>query len=187
MKTICRRVLACFLIVVCFGVVGFSAGARAGDALDHSHRLGVNDEIEVVVYGEPDLSATYRIETTGTISVPLIGEVTLRGLTLREAEALIEAELADGYLVEPSVSIALARMEPFYIMGEVKVPGRYPYVNDMSVMNAVALAGGFTYRANRKEVEVLRKDRPESSVYDDVPVHSKIGPGDTIIVKERFF
>ena len=154
---------------------------------DKTYTLGGDDEIKITVFGEADLSGTYRLSGTGAVSIPLIGEVALNGLTLREAEELIKGKLVDGYLVDPSVSIEVLKYRPFYILGEVRAPGSYSYVSDMNVLNAVALAGGFTYRANQKAVKILKKNEGESGEYEEFPVKTKISPGDVIVVKERFF
>lgn len=149
--------------------------------------LGPQDKIKVIIYGEDDISDTYGIDGKGFVSMPLIGEVLLSGLTLRDAERLISSKFSDGYLVDPSVAIEVVSHRPFYILGEVREPGSYPYVDNISVLKAVALAGGFTYRANQKRVEILRNGAAQSEVYKKVPVDAQVRPGDTITVKERFF
>lgn len=154
---------------------------------DLSYILGVDDAIKVVVFGEADLSNTYKIGSTGSISFPLIGEIVLSGKSIREAEDLIEAKLSDGYLIEPSVSIEISSYRTFYILGEVRSPGSYNYQNGVNVLKAVALAGGFTYRANKKNVQILKTRKDGSDLYDKMPVSTSITPGDIILVKERFF
>lgn len=150
------------------------------------YRLGFGDIVSLTVYGEKDLSGDYKIAETGMVSIPLIGEVFLKNLTTSEAEILVTGKLADGYLVNPSVSIAVVQHRPFYILGEVAKPGSYSYTSDMNVLNAVALAGGFTYRANRKIVEIMPAGKTPDS-YREAPIQASVQPGDTILVKERFF
>ncbi|MCK6418588.1 MAG: polysaccharide export protein [Alphaproteobacteria bacterium] len=154
---------------------------------DKNYRLGVDDVLRISVYGEPELTQTYRVGASGSLSFPLIGEVSVAGRTVAEVELLIAARLAEGYLVTPSVAVQVEMHRPFYILGEVRTPGSYAYVADMSIMNAVALAGGFTYRANRNAVEVVRTETGGNTTTQDVPIESKVTPGDIILVKERFF
>ena len=154
----------------------------AGENTGGAFTLGPEDVLAIVVYGEEDLSGNYRVGPGGAISVPLIGEVKIGALTPRAAEELIAAKLADGYLVDPSVSIQVAEARPFYIMGEVKNPGGYKYAANMTALSAVAMAGGFTYRARQNFVNVTRGDAQEK-----IPVGDKILPGDVITVDERFF
>lgn len=151
---------------------------------DPSYALGPEDQIKITVFGEDDLSGIYKLDGNGYISMPLIGELHLKDMTLRQTELLIEESLADGYLIDPSVSLEVSKHRPFYILGEVRMPGRYDYITNMSVFNAVALAGGFTYRANQKTVKIM-KGEDESS--EKRSVTQKVEPGDVIIVQERFF
>ena len=118
--------------------------------------------------------------------MPLIGPVSIGGRDVANAEKLIGEKLADGYLVNPRVSIEVLNYRPFYILGEVKKPGSYPYVNGMTVLNAIALASGFTYRANEKKIVITRKvDGAEKKI--DVEDTTLVMPGDIIRVPERFF
>lgn len=153
----------------------------------HSYVLGTDDVIKVTVYGENDLSSTYKIGSGGLISFPLIGEIKVEGLSTRQVEHLLQRKLADGYLINPSVSVEVTTYRPFYILGEVRNPGSYDFKNGATVLKAVALAGGFTYRANKREVQVLKTKEGGSSLYENVAVDKAIGPGDIILVKERFF
>lgn len=165
-------------VVLCAMLVGFFAPlCRAQD-----YALGPDDVLEMVVYGEEDLSGSYRVGTGGSISVPLIGEVQVSGLTLRAAEETITQKFSDGYLVDPSVSIQVSESRPVYIMGEVKNPGSFKYTSNMTVLNAVALAGGFTYRARESEVTITRSGEELDSAPEE-----PIQPGDVITVEERFF
>lgn len=172
--------MKCLIYQLFIALLVLSGPAEAQD----SYLLDSDDVLSMTVYGEKELSTQYKISDAGTISVPLIGEVALKDLTATQAEQLITAKLADGYLVDPSVSIAVAQQRPFYILGEVSKPGSYGYVNNMNVLSAVALAGGFTYRANRDEVEITRAPANDP---EDMPVQGVIKPGDIIVVKERFF
>lgn len=150
------------------------------------YTLGAEDRIKITVFGEKELSDEYRVGSDGTIAFPLIGDLSVEGLTLRQAEEIIETKLKEGYLKKPSVSIEVSESRPFYILGEVRRPGSYNYVAGMSVLQAVAISGGFTYRANRKSVEILRGNKAPSQPINVAP-NEKVKPGDIIFIQERFF
>lgn len=154
---------------------------------DPAYRLGSEDQIKIAVFGEPELSGIYKLDGSGYISMPLIEELHINNFTLREVETLVESKLADGYLIDPSVAIEVSKFRPFYILGEVRNPGRYDYVSHMDIFNAVALAGGFTYRANQKKFKVKLNNRFEGAGFDYRGIEEKIKPGEVIIVEERFF
>ncbi len=150
------------------------------------YKLGAEDKITITVFGEKDLSGDFKIADDGTISMPLIGTVSLQGLTLRDAEEKIKTQLRQGYLKKPDVSIEVLAARPFYIMGEVRRPGSYNYVSGMNVIQAVAISGGFTYRANKKYVEVLRGN-PIPNEPIQIDPNAIVKAGDIIFVRERFF
>ncbi len=160
--------------------------ACAGGDVD-AYRMGPEDSLAVVVFGEKELSGIYTIDNTGAISMPLIGEVVLAGCTLRKAEDVISTHYADGYLVSPSVSIEISDFRPFYILGEVKLPGKYDFAAGMNVLKASALAGGFTYRANRKVAKILRYGANGQAVYHKQRLEDAVQPGDVITIQERLF
>lgn len=150
------------------------------------YRLGASDQLRVTVFGEPELSGEYVLDGTGTVSLPLVGAVPALNLTVREFQRLVEARYADGYLREPRVNAEVLNYRPFYILGEVSRPGEYPYSNGLTVLNAVATAGGFTYRAN--ESFILIKGAEDSKEFRvKLDPSTPILPGDTIRVVERFF
>ena len=146
--------------------------------------LGSGDRIKIVVFGQKDLSGEYEIDGTGNISLPLIKEVKAVGLTIQSLEKTIINRLKPDYLKNPRVNIEVLNYRPFYIIGEVKKPGSYPYVAGMTVVNAVALAGGYTYRAKEGKVLLTRsKDGKQVSANH----RTIVMPGDVIEVPERFF
>ncbi len=159
----------------------------ASDIDQGKYLLGPDDQIRMTVFGEEDLSGNYTVNAGGMLSVPLIGDVQARGRTLKQVEAEIVRQLKSGYLVNPSVALEIGKYRPFYILGEVRAPGSYSYVTGMNALNAAALAGGFTYRANKKRIQIRRADENGNDVTDEQPVEYKIRPGDVILVKERFF
>lgn len=150
------------------------------------YQLGSGDQIRVTVYGEEDLSGEFELDGNGTIAMPLIGAVEIGNRILSDAENQIAAQLADGYLVNPRVSIEVLNYRPFYILGEVKEPGSYPYVSGMTILNAVALASGFTYRASESKIEVTRRVNGVEQKFR-IEVTAQVLPGDIIRVPERFF
>lgn len=152
-----------------------------------SYKLGAGDKLKITVFGEDDLSGTFSINEEGFISLPLIGNIDAKGKTATAVSDQISARLADGYLIEPSVAIEVAEYRPVYIMGEVRMPGSYQFVADMTVRNAVAIAGGFTYRANEKSITVLRQGDQSTSYKKELGPDDNILPGDIITIRERFF
>ncbi len=155
-------------------------------ASDGEYILGSDDKVKITVFGEKDLSGDYKIGGDGAVSMPLIGTVMIGQLSLRQAEHAIEQKLRDGYLKDPSVSIEVQESRPFYIMGEVRRPGSYNYVNGMNILQAVAISGGFTYRANQKEIDVIRGQTDTSDPMEMSP-DDAVQAGDIIYVRERFF
>lgn len=148
--------------------------------------LGTGDKIKLTVYGETDLSGEYEVSSTGVISLPLIGTIPAAQHTIHDFEQAVTSKLAEGYLRDPRVSAQVINYRPFFILGEVSKPGSYPYVNGMTIINAVALAGGYTYRADKKDVSITRASDPEKKEVQ-VPEDARVMPGDVIRVPERFF
>ena len=155
-------------------------------AAEAAYTLGTGDKVHVTVFGETDLSGDYDVDGSGYMRLPLIGQVKAAGLTVTELENTIQTRLASGYLKNPRVSAEVTNYRPFYILGEVNKPGQYPYASGMNVLRAVALAGGFTYRADESDVYIRHKG---SNKEVSVPANqsSVVEPGDVIRVTERFF
>lgn len=147
--------------------------------------LGVNDMLNIHVFNEPELSGQFQVQANGTINMPLIGIVHIAGQTPENAKDLIETKLSQGYLINPDVSLEIAEHRSFYIMGEVKNPGQYEYQGDLTAMGAVAIAGGFTYRAKRKQFKLMRT--PQDNDYQKIQTNAAISPGDILLIEERFF
>ena len=118
----------------------------------NAYELGSGDKVRITVFGETDLSGEYDVDGSGNVRLPLVGQVRAAGLSLHDFEAQIADTLRHGYLRDPKVSVEVTAYRPFYIIGEVTKPGQYPYVNGMTALNAVALAGGYTYRADDSDV-----------------------------------
>jgi protein involved in polysaccharide export with SLBB domain len=151
-----------------------------------SYVLGPTDRVRLKVYGETDITGEYEVDSNGFVSIPLAGHVKAAGLTTRQLEKGITAALAKGIVRDPRVNVEIALYRPFYILGEVKKSGEYPYRVGLTVMDAVATAGGFTYRANENKVYLRRAGATVEETYPlDSPV--LIFPGDNVRVPERYF
>lgn len=153
---------------------------------DASYHLDAGDKLRVVVYGQEGLTNTYAIDAGGSITMPLIGLVPARGRTTAGLAAEIAAKLRNGYIREPSVAVEIDAYRPFFILGEVAAPGQYPYVPNMTVESAVAIAGGFSPRAKRDVVTLTHSDAG-GAMRMVVPLGTPVGPGDTVFVGERWF
>src|SRR3989338_4704511 len=152
---------------------------------DIDYELGSGDRLRVIVFGEPDLSGEFDVGGSGVVALPLIGQVRAKGLTLSAFEDAVETKLRDGYLTSPRVSVEVMNYRHFYIYGEVSSPGQYPYTSSMTVLNAVAVAGGYTYRANQDKVYITRGEGDEVEYPASQAV--RVLPGDVLRVPERFF
>jgi polysaccharide biosynthesis/export protein len=162
------------------------AAGPAPVAYDASYKLDAGDKLRVVVYGQEGLTNTYAIDAAGSITMPLIGTVPARGRTPAGLAAEISAKLRNGYIRDPSVAVEIDSYRPFFILGEVAAPGQYPYVPNMSVESAVAIAGGFSPRARRDSVTLTHSDGAGSTRVV-VPLGTAVNPGDTVLVNERWF
>ncbi|MGB3046251.1 MAG: polysaccharide biosynthesis/export family protein [Xanthobacteraceae bacterium] len=179
-------VLACAGTVALDAPNAFSAERAARASSSSTYILGPNDRIRVKVYGEQDITGEYEIDSAGSVSIPLAGHVKAAGLTTRQVERGIAAALSKGIVRDPRVNVEVAAYRPYYILGEVKKSGEYPYRNGLTVLDAVASAGGFTYRANEGKVYLRRSGSTTEETYPltaPVPVY----PGDNIRVPERYF
>jgi polysaccharide export outer membrane protein len=150
------------------------------------YTLDSGDRLRVVVFGQEGLTNTYIVDATGKIAMPLIGAVSVRGCTTLQASRVISDKLRNGFVREPHVAIEVEAYRPFFILGEVIAPGLYPYVPNMTVETAVAIAGGFTPRAYRYDAEVSRSQSGVTA-RQKVPLIAPVRPGDTITIGERWF
>jgi polysaccharide biosynthesis/export protein len=153
---------------------------------DPSYRLDAGDRLRIVVYGQEGLTNTYLVDAGGSITMPLIGAVTARGRTPAELAAAVAARLRNGYIRQPYVAAEVEAYRPFFILGEVAAPGQYPFVPNMTVESAVAIAGGFSPRAKRDRVTVTHTD-VRGTVRLVVPTATLLSPGDTVLIGERWF
>ncbi len=150
------------------------------------YRLGPGDQVRITVFNHPDLSGEFEVDGSGRLSLPLIQYVDANGLAATELEAAIRAKLSPNYLKDPKISVEILSKRPFYILGEVKSPGSYPYVDGLTVLTAIAIAGGYTYRAHKRKVKIVRAKDSSGSEIPTTEL-TPIYPGDVIKVPERRF
>lgn len=150
------------------------------------YTLASGDKVRITVFGEPDLTGEYELDGSGYVRLPLLGQIKAAGLSAHGLESVLTQTYANGYLKEPRIAVEITKYRPFYIIGEVNKPGEYPYVNGMTTLNAIALAGGFTPRARESTLYVRRKGalREQPMRADGV---TKIEPGDVVRVSETGF
>ncbi len=168
------------------GVSPAAPSPYAYAAAEQPYTLGPGDKLRVVVFGQDGISSTYIVDAGGNVSLPLIGSVPARGITTQQLSQRIAERLKQGYVREPHVTVEVESYRPFFILGEVTTPGQYPYVADMTVEKAIAIAGGFAPRAYKATVELTRS-APGDQTKSEVPLTYPLRPGDTVLVKERWF
>ncbi|MBO0902421.1 polysaccharide biosynthesis/export family protein [Jiella sonneratiae] len=155
-------------------------------SLAQPYRLDSGDRLKIIVFGEDGLTNTYTVDKAGFVAFPLVGDVPARGRSPEQVQAEITQRLADGYLVKPDVTVEVDQYRPFFIMGEVTNGGQYNYVPGMTVQNAVAIAGGFTPRAEQENADVTRQNSGRIVTGRALP-SDPLMPGDTVYVRERWF
>jgi polysaccharide biosynthesis/export protein len=153
---------------------------------EQPYTLDAGDRLRIVVFGQEGISNSYIVDAGGNVSLPLIGMVPARGYTTQQLTQSIAERLKQGFVREPHVSVEVEAYRPFFILGEVTTPGQYPYVANMTAETAIAIAGGFAPRADKKNVK-LSRNTPWQQFSADVPLNTPLRPGDTIVVKERWF
>jgi polysaccharide export outer membrane protein len=153
---------------------------------DGPYTLDSGDKLRVVVFGQDALSNNYTVDAQGAVTLPLIGAVEARGLTTSQLGGAIAGRLKQSFIRDPSVAVEIETYRPFFVLGEVTYPGQYPYVPNMTVENAIAIAGGFTPRASKDKVTITRKVQGVPARFA-LPLRQPLRPGDTIQVSERWF
>lgn len=160
-------------------------GPKAVADTDGPYLLDTGDKLRIFVYGQPNLSRLYTVDHDGKIAVPLIGEVNARGKTTRELQSIIRSRLGAEFVKDPQVTVDVQQNRPFFILGEIRNAGQYPYVSGMTVETAIAIAGGYTERASERKFRITR--RVNGFVEQiEAPGDYVVRPGDTIYVFERF-
>jgi protein involved in polysaccharide export with SLBB domain len=178
-----RTLLALLLLIAVAACSSAALPPAPNNAEGGDYRLGSGDKVTITVFGDDSLSGQHQVEGNGMMSFPLIGSVRAAGLTKAELQQQLTTKLQQ-YLRDPRIALEIDSYRPFYIMGEVTKPGSYPYVDGMTVLNAVAIAGGFTYRAKEDGFDLRRSSN--NSSFRAAPL-TPVQPGDVIVVKERYF
>jgi polysaccharide export outer membrane protein len=183
------KVLATLAACIGFALAGCAGGGGGSlpplpqtAASESAYHLGPGDKLKINVFGSEDLSGDFAVGDTGLLSLPLIGDIKAAGLTPGQLSDAMKAKLADGFMRDPKISIGVTSYRPVYVMGEVTRPGEYPFASGMSVLNAIALGGGYSYRANQ-EYAVVTRDNKEYKATGT----SHISAGDIVRVPERYF
>lgn len=197
MPALRRGLVLAAILLACTGCAAGSSGTAAGSvaasqvaptsSYNAEYALGTGDKVRITVFGEESLTGEFEVASSGMIEMPLVGPVKASGLSTKTlTENLSGALKSGGYLRDPKVSAEILSYRPFFIMGEVTKPGEYPYRNGMNIMSAVATAGGFTYRANSRTVQIQRANEITPR---DYPAATSINilPGDVVTIKERYF
>ncbi len=152
-----------------------------------TYTLNAGDRLRITVYNEPALTGEYAVTGDGNISYPLIGNVPVKGKSIEQTQEMIRTQLGAGYVRDPRVTIEVVNYRPYYMLGEIGKPGQYPFSVGLTVQQAVAVAGGFSYRANQKTIFVKRADDDIERKIDVSKNTAYVLPGDTIRVGERYF
>jgi protein involved in polysaccharide export with SLBB domain len=188
-------VLALFLCLATAAVAQGSPASTGGGGQyvpsmvqdpDGGYKLGSGDKLRIIVFGEEGLGGEFQVDGSGFVQLPLLGQIQAAGLTSRQFESKVKAAFDAGYLRDARVNVEIANYRPFYIIGEVSKPGGYPYVSGMNLINAIALAGGYTYRANERRIYIRRNGAPSEQEFP-AEASTQVNPGDVIRVPERFF
>ncbi len=161
-------------------------GTAAAYEFQTGYRVGAGDRLAIRVAGESDLTGEYPVDASGAISMPYVQSVTVAGMSTPQIEQLITARLRNGYLKDPQVAVQTTTLRPFYILGEVTTSGSFAYQPGITVQNAIAIAGGYNPRADKKDVLLTRRDATGTHSAK-VPVTTQIYPGDIVTVRERWF
>jgi polysaccharide export outer membrane protein len=183
------RWLRLFFVLMLIPLAGCALNMRPSTYLVQTkgpYALDTGDVVRVTVYGEAEMTKSYRVDDGGAISLPLVGSVQVRGMTTQMTAASITAALADGYIREPSVAVEIETYRPFFIQGAVKSAGQFSYVYGMTVRAAISTAGGFSDTADRTRALIYRRQGEEmakGTVDLDFPIY----PGDTVVISERWF
>lgn len=183
-----RLVAACLLMILVSACAGTNAEPGTAAYTPTVYRLAAGDKLSITVFGEESLSREYAITPQGDLAFPLLGDVPVADKTVGELQNTLRDKLAEGYVNDPRVTVEVLNYRPFYILGEVNKAGEFPYSDGLTVVQAVARAGGFTYRADRSKIFVTRLGQNREEVYELGEGKTVfVSPGDTIRVGERYF
>ncbi len=163
-----------------------SLGAGHEAVAQRFYKLGVGDKLKITVFGEPDLSGNFEVGAVGTVSLPLVGDLKAKGLSLTEFRNNMSRRLSDGYLKEPRITVEVLNYRGFFVHGEVRNGGEFKYKTGLKLRDAIAMAGGYSYRANEGYIFLMREGFTERRKIS-LPTNMPVLPGDNIRVPERFF
>jgi polysaccharide export outer membrane protein len=167
-------------------ISGSAEALQQSRAVAQSYQLNAGDKVQIAIFNEDNLSGSYVVAPDGQVTLPLAGAIKAAGLTLAEFQQAVVTRLKDGIVQEPNVTVSAVELRPYYILGEVKKPGKYSYTPDLTVLSAVATAEGFTYRANMNAIYVRRANDPSEREYP-LTATMAVMPGDTIRITQRYF
>lgn len=187
LSALCSMFFKRFLFMALFVLLTFWGQHTSASIQNRDETLHIGDSVQVIVLGENDLSGVFTVAGDGTLSMPLIGSIPAGDTTIEILKTRITARLADGYLIHPVVELKKVKQGTVYILGEIRNPGRYTFGDTINTLKAVALAGGFTYRANTEKFELLRGEAGERGEKTQIPAQEIMQDGDILIVKERLF
>jgi len=185
-RRFCISILASLLSITTLLAQEAHSADNSADSSDEGYRLGPRDQIRVSVFNQNDLTGDYVLDGEGRFAMPLIGTMNAKGLTPLELSQRIIDRLKPDYLISPRVSVEVANYRPYFLIGEVKSTGSFPYVEGINYLTAIAMAGGYSYRAKKDVVYVTRAGN-EGDEELKLDVNDKVQPGDIIRVAERFF
>lgn len=173
-------------IAIPFAACSAQQPAPPPTAAAPAYALGAGEALKITTFGEPTLTGDFTIDADGNLPFPLIGAIPAMGKTAQQLQSAIQNRLADGFLLNPRVTVEVKSYRPVYVMGEVNKPGEYAYVPGMTALAAVAKAEGFTYRAQQKKVFLKRAGE---NVERELALKGQVFlmPGDTIRIAERYF
>jgi protein involved in polysaccharide export with SLBB domain len=174
------------LLSACASSAAFPVETAEQPDIKQAYQLGAGETVQIITYGEDSLTGEFIIGANGILAFPLVGNIQAAGLSPADLGINIAAALADGYVINPQVNVEVKSYRPIYILGEVNKPGEYPYNPNMTVLAAIAKADGFTYRAQQRQIFIKRADQP-NEVWITLGSNTRIYPGDTIRIVERFF
>lgn len=182
-----QRVIFVALLVCAFGTTSTFAQLQI-ESDKPAYHLGSGDQLRITFFGKhvQDLSGDYEVDGTGLVPMPLVGNLRLGGLSLAEAESTVKDAYQPDFVLNPRISIQVLNYRPFYIMGQVSSPGSYPYVNGITVLEAIVIAGGFTKRAKESRMTIIRGTDPTREKQEATP-ETVVLPGDVIEVPQRYF
>jgi polysaccharide export outer membrane protein len=188
MRRLYSKLSSLVALLLLTSLVAACAHNHSGNVKANSepYRLGTGDTLRINVFEQENLSGEFAVDEKGELSLPLIERLPVAGLTVTEVEKQMKDRLYPNYLQDPRISVEVIKYRDIYVLGEVRRPGNYPYVHNMSVLQAVATAGGYTYRADEGTVDVIRKEGDEVKTMQ-LNSGSLIHPSDTVIVTRRLF